>query len=635
VKEILGKAQTVRELLKDKRYSIDYYQREYKWQEKQIQELIDDLSDRFLSDYREGDSWEKVDSYGHYFLGSVIISDKEGKKFIVDGQQRITSLTLVLMYLDRLQEGREQQADIKDLIVSRKHGKIAFNLDGGKDSERVPAFEALYKGEPFDATDRSESVRNIVQRYADIEEYFPAELKGDSLPLFIDWVADNVHLVEITAYSDDDAYTIFETMNDRGLSLTPSDMLKGYLLANIQDSQKREAASDRWKLRVREIQELDRNADTDFSNKLEADFFKSWLRSQHSTKIRERKKGAKNEDFDRIGTEFHRWLRDEAAQVGLKSSDDYFQFINRDFDFFARQYQRIVLASRTRTEGLEHIRYNAHHRFTLQTLVLLAPLKSSDSEEAVLRKFRLVGQYINILLAWRIWNYRATDYSPMLYAMFNLVKDIRGLDPEPLAQILFDKLQAEPENFNSVSYMHEAGIGLAVHQGNRKHLHCLLARITEYIELQSGMPSRYEEYMSEDSKKRYEVEHIWANKPERHVEDFLTPEEFGRHRNRFGGLLLLPKSFNASYGALPFIGETPALSKREHYLKQNLLAASMSPMCYEREPGFLRFITKAGLPFQAYEQFGAPEMNSRNRLYRSLAGMVWNPTLLLREGEPL
>ena len=43
------------------------------------------------------------------------------------------------------------------------------------------------------------------------------------------------HLVEITAYSDEDAYTIFETMNDRGLSLTPTDMLKGYLLANITE----------------------------------------------------------------------------------------------------------------------------------------------------------------------------------------------------------------------------------------------------------------------------------------------------------------------------------------------------------------------------------------------------------------
>ncbi len=63
---------------------------------------------------------------------------------------------------------------------------------------------------------------------------------------FIDWLLENVHLVEITAYSDDDAYTIFETMNDRGLSLSPTDMLKGYLLANI-DPAARASTNNRWR----------------------------------------------------------------------------------------------------------------------------------------------------------------------------------------------------------------------------------------------------------------------------------------------------------------------------------------------------------------------------------------------------
>ena len=69
-----------------------------------------------------------------------------------------------------------------------------------------------------------------------MKELFPDELAASALPYFADWLIENVHLVEITAYSDRDAYTIFETMNDRGLSLTPTDMLKGYLLANIGGS---------------------------------------------------------------------------------------------------------------------------------------------------------------------------------------------------------------------------------------------------------------------------------------------------------------------------------------------------------------------------------------------------------------
>ena len=92
---------------------------------------------------------------------------------------------------------------------------------------------------------RPESVTNILARYADIEELFPDELNGRALPYFVDWLVENVHLVEITAYSDSDAYTIFETMNDRGLSLTPADMLKGYLLANITDTEQTHARKRR------------------------------------------------------------------------------------------------------------------------------------------------------------------------------------------------------------------------------------------------------------------------------------------------------------------------------------------------------------------------------------------------------
>src|SRR5213078_2993166 len=121
-----------------------------------------------------------------------------------------------------------------------------------------------------------------------------------------------------TAYSDDDAYTIFETMNDRGLSLSPTDMLKGYLLANIGDPAKRSDADARWRSRIRKLDEA--------GKEVEPDFFKTWLRSQYATKIRERKKGARPEDFDRIGTEFHRWLRDASDGIGLKRSDDFYRF---------------------------------------------------------------------------------------------------------------------------------------------------------------------------------------------------------------------------------------------------------------------------------------------------------------------
>jgi len=101
--KIDARSKSVRELLDGVKYGIDYYQREYKWTTKQITELLQDLEAKFFDSYREEHSRSRVEGYTHYFLGSLVISSRNGQKFIIDGQQRLTSLTLLLIYLNNLQ----------------------------------------------------------------------------------------------------------------------------------------------------------------------------------------------------------------------------------------------------------------------------------------------------------------------------------------------------------------------------------------------------------------------------------------------------------------------------------------------------------------------------------------------------
>ena len=116
MREILGKAKTIWELLNSSKYSIDFYQREYKWKQKQVAELLDDLTTSFMDDYRPQHNRKGVRNYGHYFLGSIIISNKNGNNYIVDGQQRLTTLTLLLIYLNNLQREQEETVNIQNLI---------------------------------------------------------------------------------------------------------------------------------------------------------------------------------------------------------------------------------------------------------------------------------------------------------------------------------------------------------------------------------------------------------------------------------------------------------------------------------------------------------------------------------------
>lgn len=605
MREILGNAKTVRELLKGK-YSIDYYQREFRWQDKQIRELIDDLSGKFLEDYQPAHPREKVSDYGHYFLGSIIISRKDNSNYIIDGQQRLTSLTLLLIYLRNLQKD-QSDPPIGDLIVSSQYGRKSFNLHV---DERTPCMEALYNQESIQENGQPESVQNIVARYKDIEAYFPEDLSGDALPYFIDWLIENVHLVEITAYSDNDAYIIFETMNDRGLSLSPTEMLKGFLLANITDIPKKNDANALWKKRIRESSEIGKDVDSDS--------IKAWLRSQYANKIRERKKAATPEDFDLIGTEFHRWVRENRENLDLHEGDDFYRFIKRDFEFYSRQYLKLIDASQRPVSGLEHVLYNANQGFSLQYMLLLSPLRPDDSADAVQLKLRLVARFVDILLTRRVWNFRSISYSNMQYATFVYMRDIRGLEPQELAAKLMKLLNNQEERIADADRFY-------LNMWSRKPIHRILARMTDYVEQQSGMPSRYMEYISEAGKNRYEIEHIWANKPDRHTDEFPHPSDFEDYRNRIGGLLLLPKTFNDSYGALPYEEKLP------HYNAQNLLARSLHPQCYDHNPRFLQFIEKSGLPFHPYDQFKKEDLDERGALYRQIAELIWNPDELIRD----
>ena len=605
MRPIEGKAKSVRDLLQGKKYSIDYYQREYRWESKQIRELIDDLSEMFLEDFESGIDRVEVANFPHYFLGSIIISQRDNQNYIVDGQQRLTSLTLLLIFLRKLQPESEERESINDLIFSARFGQRNFNLAV---DERARCMEALYEGRPYDASSESESVQNLCNRYLDIEAYFPAELQGEVLPYFTDWLTENVHLVEITAFTDEDAYTIFETMNDRGISLNPTEMLKGYLLANIEP-RLRLSANEFWRKRIQAISER--------SDDHAADFFKAWLRSQYSAGIRQRRKGAVAEDFERIGTEYHRWVRNKRDLIGLDRSGDFFKFVREDFNFFSNQYLRLRNAQERLTTGLEHVHYNAGHGFTLQEMLLLAPLQPGDPEDVIVAKMRIVARFVDILLTWRIWNFRSIAYSTMQYAMFLVMRNIRGLTIESLASTLHERLLQESETFTSNER-------LSLHQQNRYALHRILARMTDYVETNSGLSSRYAEYFVRGAK-RFEVEHIWAQKPERHRDEFAHHTDFAEYRNRIGGLLLLPRSFNASYGDLTYEEKLP------HYLSQNLLARSLHPQAYEHNPGFVRFVSSSGLPFKPHTEFQRADLESRSDLYTRLAQQIWNPKDLLRE----
>lgn len=609
ITKIDAQAKSVSDLLSNKKYTIDYYQREYKWGKEQITELIEDLEAKFLENFEEDHDYYQVKHYKHYFLGSIIISEHDTHKFIIDGQQRLTSLTMLLMFLNNLQKQRplEHKVNLDALIFSDNFGKKSFNIDV---AERERCFQALFDNRLFEPNGQSEAVHNIIARYEDIKDNFPASLRNGALIHFIYWLISNVDLIEITTYSDDEAYTIFETMNDRGLSLSPTDMLKGYLLANINYVDERANANDLWKDRLLELLQLGKEED--------ADFFKAWLRAKYATSIRERKKDAEKKDFELIGTTYHKWVRDESQRIGLKSSSDFYDFVVDHFNNFSQHHMRVRQASIKLTPGLEYVFYNAHNNFTLQYPLVLSPLRSNDDLETANRKIRLVAGYLDIFIARRAVNFRTLDYSSIVYTMFNLMKDIRELDVPSLVEVLKAKVANMEESFNGMPWFR-------LNLWSKRYIQHILARITRHIEEQSGVESSFVTYVSRDIKKPFEIEHIWANRYERHIDEFTTERDFGEYRSRIGDLLLLPRGFNQSFGDKPYD------EKLEAYFGQNLLAKSLNEQCYRNNPSFLAYVNHSGLPFRPHSTFKKADLDERQELYRLICEEIWSPSRFDRE----
>lgn len=601
MKKIEGSPKNLKQLLQNTKYSIHYYQREYMWQTKQIEELIDDLTSEFLDYYKEGDLRIAVQDYGAYFMGSIVLAGRENA--IIDGQQRFSSLTLLLIYLNnRLKRIGQSYNMIRTMIFSEAFGSKSFNINV---DSRYACMNAVYNDLEFDLTDAQESEKNLYNRYQDIVENFPDEITDDMLLHFCDWLAEKVFFIEIVATTEQDAHKIFVTMNDRGLSLTSTEMLKGYILSEIPNDTIREKSNAIWKEQVLKLKSIDDKGDEIF--------IKSWLRSQYAETIRETKAGAVNKDFDIIGGPFHKWVREEKEKLGLLSSTDYEEFI-RKFLRFSEIYIHIRSAENKFNPDLKYIFYNAKLGFTLQTQMLMASICYSDSWNIINEKLIIVSRFIDYMIISRVTSYRSVDYSTIKNYVFNVTKSIRRLDINELKKVL--KIYADELNFNPFEVVGSFGLN----NFTKKYIKHILARITGYLEEKMDVASNYCNYIDMDTKNPFEIEHIITDHYERFANDYTDQEDFRRWRNNIGGLLLLHKSINASLSDSLYDYKLKTYCSNEG----NIYTESLGETAYQNNPRFIRFIKDNNLSFIPYSEFGKKEISERAKLVAELMNLIWN-----------
>lgn len=622
MKERIENSLTLEDVLSNKKYSVNYYQREYRWGRKQIEQLIDDLTISFDDSFDKNKAVElsDIENFDYYYMGTIIVTGSQDVKSIIDGQQRLTSMTLLMIALNNLHKKYPDNGigfqDITPLIYSSRLNKKSFNINV---LEWNTCLDALFRGETFNSSSSVESVQNICKRYNDLvellEDYF--EGNGDRISLFAAWLVYKIIFIKITTPSEQDAHKVFVSMNDRGLSLNTSEMLKGYLLSEIKDDDQRNNANDIWKDTVLRLKKSVPDESDGVFNTEDVTFIATWIRAKYAQKIREGKKDSKDQDYEIVGREFHEWIRQNHVALGLIKSDDYYGFITNEFKFYADIYLRLKNYAENYTAGFEEVFFNADKDLNYQYMFIISALNSTDSDEIINKKIKLVSAFIDSYTARRLFNFAKLNWNTQKTEYFATIKAIRGMSIDKLTVYLTHKLRDMEYQLTGITEA-DKGSGFSWNQFTGRYMLHILARFTDFVDVQTGNQSLFDSYVNRKVKNSYDREHVIPDKYEDYRSVFSSLEEFNIFRWKLGNLILLKLDKNRSYQDMNYS------EKRKYYLQNNIIAQSFHEDCYVRNPKFVTFYKTKGFDFKAYPSFGKDEILERQNLYQEMAFDIWD-----------
>ncbi len=218
-------------VLADNRLRVPAFQRSYAWEETHVNDLMQDLTQAIQSGSQE------------YFLGSIVVSTEHaGSLEVIDGQQRLATITIVLTRIRDyfVAQGEHSRADTleseylfkRDLRTQEAVSRLTLNeIDNDYFQKTVlsrPGSQDRSMTPSRISHDRLQGAAATVERHI---KSLTATTKTpvDVLLDWIDYLRQNTRIILVKVPDDANAFTIFETLNDRGLDLAISDLLKNYL----------------------------------------------------------------------------------------------------------------------------------------------------------------------------------------------------------------------------------------------------------------------------------------------------------------------------------------------------------------------------------------------------------------------
>jgi uncharacterized protein with ParB-like and HNH nuclease domain len=595
-------------------YYIDFYQRQYKWTEVPVKRLLDDIFYKFNIEYsrlKDNDiELDKlVEKYSWYYLSTYVTNIVEGKLFVVDGQQRLTTLSLILIKLRHLADS--YQSELKDWITAKIAGQAGFRKEFWMNHEQhKTAMQHLFDNDSdLDSIKTSTGITavNMLQNYKIISNYLNRELsEKHKFESFVFYFLKRLVLINLNV-EQTDVPMVFEVINDRGVRLKSYEILKGKLLGEIDKEElEKLGLNDLWEDQV--------SAVNSFKEDEIDNFFIYYLRAKYANTVGE----ARNYDRD-----YHRMIftPELDEELGLLHNPKRVkQFLQNEFRYFTDLYGKIYEYSLNQNADYMHVYYNRLNEMDSQFLLVLSACTINDTEES--EKIKTVSYQVDRLfsLLQLQRSYDSNDFNVAIYQISSEirnkpVKEIPATFNKYLLSLLSAARGVKTSEVYSYGLFKDTGIELS-----KRYKRYFFARIEEFIAQNTKLNikhSLYDLVSNTGAVKGFHIEHILAENDENKKLFDNDDDVFERERNRLGGLLLLKGKDNISSNNESY------QYKLKSYANTLYWNESLRSDSYKSKLDFSDMIKKYNLKFRPMNTFGPDELEERHKLLFAMAKYIW------------
>lgn len=595
-------------------YTIDYYQRHYAWGDKEVDEMMDDLYTKFNESYPDSSNIKKnISTYKEYHLGNYLLSRKNNIDYIIDGQQRLTTLTLLFMVISHLStESNDYHTAIRamDHVCSKNDDdEIEFKIIV---SSRKNIMLMLHNQEE-NISSEDESCVLLVKNYRRICNYIEANIEKEKLPVFFRWLCARVFMVNTTTYDDAEAYTMFETMNDRGKTLSKIDKLKGYLLSMIPESKIKEA-SDLW-----------RDMEKSFKNPTEFDTFvielfrAKWAKTTPSN---DRTRNSGKNDWTEIHKHYHRFIKDNRKEINLDTGESVLELI-REMKAYSELDLRIKKYKENYDKEFKDLYKISQFDLPFMNVLLFGIIQPNDKDENI--KIQIITKFLDITIGYASWmkSVKLAE-AGMIHSVVSILKRLRSTDMYTDYNVLAWFFYNEIINKSKISIDNVQTPKLTQKPQAKKQIKYMLANFADFLEDDKNRNVFAEFY---DTKDKYEIEHMLASNFEHNSAWYNSEEDLSLVRDNIGALGLLRKSINSSLNNMSYV------DKISKYIEENTYLASLSKSFYKKDgkiankPSLNRVLNEnpeIEKRLKAYEKMDSDSVKERDRFCLEMHKIIWN-----------